>query len=210
MFYTERLVLRPYDESLDLESLWKASNDVEYRTMLGSNSLLPWTKDEVKKKFFSSTESVYNPMLPALAICVRPESNGEADSDKHPLELPAIGHIVLLAGKYDPKNRSAFLGVGILDAKNRGKGYGREAITFMLEYGFMELNVHRIELIVYSFNKSAAGLYRSIGFVDEGVARKTYFKSGVWHDTINMAILEEEWWEIRKTNKVRVMPAHLQ
>nr|OQO20480.1 hypothetical protein B0A51_10602 [Rachicladosporium sp. CCFEE 5018] len=209
MFSTERLVLRAYDEALDLVSLWKAMNDIEYRTMLGNASLLPWAKEEVRKKFFSS-ESIYNPMLPALAICVKPEISVEEDSNKHPSELPAIGHIGLLAGRYDPKNRVAMLGVGIMDAKDRGKGYGREAITFMLEYGFMELNIHRIELIVYAFNESAARLYRSIGFIDEGIARKNYFKSGVWHDTINMAVLEEEWWAIRKTNNVRVMPAHLQ
>ncbi|KAK6440519.1 hypothetical protein LTR95_003256 [Oleoguttula sp. CCFEE 5521] len=188
-------------------------NNIEYRTMLGKGSLLPWTKKDVKKKSLSS-ESIYNPLLPALAICVKPEISGEADGDKHPLELPAIGHIGLLAGRYDPKNRVAMLGVGIMDAKDRGRGYGREAITLMLEYGFMELNIHRIghtlELIVYAFNESAARLYHSIGFIDEGIARKNYFKSGVWHDTINMIVLKEEWSEIRKTNGVRVMPAHLQ
>jgi len=63
---------------------------------------------------------------------------------------------------WDIKNRVAVFGILIFKPEDRGKGYGKEVSTWTLEYAFMELGVHRVELQVYSFNERAMRLYRSM------------------------------------------------
>ena len=51
-------------------------------------------------------------------------------------------------------NRTGLLAIGIGDANDRGKGYGKEAIHLILKYAFYELNLHRVGLDVISYNKA--------------------------------------------------------
>ncbi|MCI0709788.1 MAG: GNAT family N-acetyltransferase [Chloroflexi bacterium] len=74
-----------------------------------------------------------------------------------------------------------------------GKGFGREALTLLIEYGFRELNLNRIELTVLSFNAAAIHLYQKLGFQQEGVLRQHLFRDGTYHDTWVMALLRDEW-----------------
>ena len=59
-------------------------------------------------------------------------------------------------------HRNARLGIFIGDEKNRGNGYGKEAIKLLLEYGFNNLNLNNIMLNVYDFNKRAIKVYESL------------------------------------------------
>ena len=74
-----------------------------------------------------------------------------------------------------------------------GKGYGTEAIQLILEYGFRQLQLHRIELEVYDFNPRAQHVYEKVGFVREGVRRDVLLWDGVYHSAIVMGILAEEY-----------------
>ncbi|WNS41953.1 GNAT family protein [Paenibacillus sp. MMS20-IR301] len=93
----------------------------------------------------------------------------------------------------DPDNRSANLRIAIGEERYQGQGYGREALLLMLDYGFGILNLHRIELEVYSYNARAAHVYESVGFVREGVRRDTLFYNHEYHDVIMMGMLESEY-----------------
>ncbi|MEK4518954.1 GNAT family protein [Paenibacillus sp. FSL H8-0122] len=95
----------------------------------------------------------------------------------------------------DGDNRNANLRIAIGDEQHQGQGYGREALLLMLDYGFGILNLHRIELEVYSYNARAAHVYESIGFVQEGVRRQTLFYNHEYHDVIMMGMLESEYRE---------------
>lgn len=74
-----------------------------------------------------------------------------------------------------------------------GKGFGREALSQLIEYGFLELNLNRIELTVLAFNAAAIHLYQSLGFQQEGILRRRLFRDGKYHDTWVMALLRDEW-----------------
>lgn len=63
----------------------------------------------------------------------------------------------------------------------------------MLDYGFGILNLHRIELEVFTYNKRAAHVYEKIGFVREGVRRHALFYNHEYHDVILMSMLEDEY-----------------
>ncbi|NDI35316.1 GNAT family N-acetyltransferase [Chengkuizengella sediminis] len=102
-----------------------------------------------------------------------------------------IGDIALQ--DIDTINRSSNIRIAIDVEQNQGKGYGSEAISLMLEYGFGILNLHRIELEVFSFNKRAAHVYEKLGFKREGIQRDRLYYNHLYHDAILMSILEEEY-----------------
>ena len=93
-------------------------------------------------------------------------------------------------------HRNAMLGIFIGDEKNRGNGYGKEAIKLLLEYGFNNLNLNNIMLNVYEFNKGAIKVYESLGFKKFGTRHKSYYFKGKFYDEIQMEILKEEYNEI--------------
>ncbi|MDF9847429.1 MULTISPECIES: GNAT family protein [unclassified Paenibacillus] len=95
----------------------------------------------------------------------------------------------------DRGNRTANLRLAIGEERHQNRGYGREALLLMLEYGFGILNLHRIELEVYTFNSRAEHVYESVGFVREGVRRQTLFYNHEYHDVVMMSMLEHEYRE---------------
>ncbi|MBG9617569.1 GNAT family N-acetyltransferase [Bacillus cereus] len=90
-------------------------------------------------------------------------------------------------------NRTGLLAIGIGDANDRGKGYGKEAIHLILKYAFYELNLHRVGLDVISYNKAAIALYKKIGFQMEGCMIEAVQRDGKCFDRIIMGILRDEW-----------------
>ncbi len=94
-----------------------------------------------------------------------------------------------------PNNRDANFRIAIFDAYTN-LGYGTEATKLMLEYGFGILNLHRIELDVYSFNDRATHVYEKIGFQKEGVKRENWYYNHQYYDSIIMSILDYEYREL--------------
>ncbi|MDV2682933.1 GNAT family protein [Alkalihalophilus lindianensis] len=93
----------------------------------------------------------------------------------------------------DYKNRNAECIIDIGEKDYWGKGYATEALKLLLDYAFLELNLHRISLKVFSFNERAIGVYCKLGFKQEGVSRQSLYREGKWHDIIHMGILREEY-----------------
>lgn len=83
----------------------------------------------------------------------------------------------------------------------QGSGFGREAIQLVLRHGFNNLNLHRIEVKVYSFNHRAYQLYLRCGFQEEGRLRERIQRDGVYYDQIFMGILQEDYHQLRERNQ---------
>jgi RimJ/RimL family protein N-acetyltransferase len=81
----------------------------------------------------------------------------------------------------------------VIDETCWGRGYGSDATRLLLTYGFQQLKLHRIELLVLDDNDRARRMYRNLGFVDEGIRREACLIDGEWHDVIMMGLLETEW-----------------
>ena len=88
-------------------------------------------------------------------------------------------------------HRHAEFGIYIGDPKYRGGGYGSDALRTLIKYGFNDLNLNKIWCEVYS-NNQALGLYRHIGFKDEGVFRQHYFNEGKYWDSYLLSLLRGE------------------
>ncbi|PJF44100.1 MAG: N-acetyltransferase, partial [Phototrophicales bacterium] len=98
----------------------------------------------------------------------------------------------------DLRNRSSEVGISIGQPSYWDQGYGTDAMRVLLRYGFYEINLHRIELKVYSFNERAIRSYEKLGFQKEVVARQAIFRDGQYHDVIIMGLLRSEWRDVRE------------
>ncbi len=79
------------------------------------------------------------------------------------------------------------------EVSSRGQGYGTEAVELLLDFGFRDLNLHRIYLHVFSHNAAAIRVYEKSGFVREGLLRQTAYIDGEYRDVILMGIIREEY-----------------
>jgi RimJ/RimL family protein N-acetyltransferase len=86
-----------------------------------------------------------------------------------------------------------FVAIGIGDPAYRGNGYGTDAMRVMLRYGFMELNLYRIQLDAFSYNERAIKSYLKAGFVVEGRMRGMLLRDGRRWDFVYMSVLRDEW-----------------
>ena len=118
-----------------------------------------------------------------------------ADEDQGRFVIEAEGALIGTIGLNHPDRRSGTseLGIGIYDPDYLGKGYGRDAIRVILEWGFRIQNFRRIWLSVTSDNVRAIRSYAACGFVEEGRQREHVFAAGQYVDLVHMGLLRSEW-----------------
>ncbi|CAM2962539.1 GNAT family protein [Hathewaya histolytica] len=93
----------------------------------------------------------------------------------------------------DLRNRHGEVGIFIGNKSYWGKGYGVEALTLLLDFGFNVINLESIHLVAYGFNESAIKCYRKVGFKECGRIRNAYTLAGNKYDQIIMDILSSEF-----------------
>ncbi len=102
-----------------------------------------------------------------------------------------IGHVGLY--KIDPRLRKGEFAIIVGDTRSQGKGIGRSATVAMLDWGFGQLNLHKISLSVLASNRRAIRLYETLGFRREGVLRDEQFRDARYVDVVLMSLLDSEW-----------------
>ena len=74
-----------------------------------------------------------------------------------------------------------------------GLGYMKEAMTEILNYGFNEMNLNRVEGFVESSNASCKKAIEKLGFHLEGTMRDTEMKAGKYINVDVYRMLKREW-----------------
>ena len=170
----DRLYLSPMNPD-DKELYTKWMNDKAVSENLGSYFRMISLISE--EKWIEKAVNDYN-----FAIVLR-------DDDR------LIGNVSLM--EVDNVNQTTTLGIFIGENDDRNKGYGKEAIKLILNYGFNTLNLNNIMLSVYSFNERAFNTYKKIGFKKIGVRRNSVYRDGQVYDEIFMDILKDEFNDIK-------------
>ncbi len=104
------------------------------------------------------------------------QSNAKAYMIMHKETERLVGIVSLI--NIDYKNRSAECIIDIGAKDMWAKGIGSSALSLILEFAFLELNLHRVYLQVFSFNKRAIKLYEKMGFTQEGRQRQALYRMG--------------------------------
>lgn len=110
----------------------------------------------------------------------------EKEKDSDILGLVSLANI-------NTTNQSAIFHIMIGNQIDRGKGIGFFATKEMLNHAFNNMNLNRVELTVLEDNFRAIELYKKVGFLKEGIKRKSIYKNGKYVNVIMMAILKEDF-----------------
>lgn len=84
------------------------------------------------------------------------------------------------------------LGYGLAE-KRQGQGIMREALELAIDYGFKQMNLHRIQANYMPHNRRSGGVLRRLGFTVEGYARDYLFLNGAWEDHVLTSLTNKEW-----------------
>lgn len=93
---------------------------------------------------------------------------------------------------YHKNHRCAEIGYE-LNRQYWRKGLMFEAGVAILDFGFNQLNLHRIEANVTVGNEGSARLLRKLGFTQEGTWRDKVFNQGQFLSLWQFALLEDEY-----------------
>jgi RimJ/RimL family protein N-acetyltransferase len=91
------------------------------------------------------------------------------------------------------RNRKAEVGIFIGDKNYWSKGFGSQALSLIVDYGFNILNLNNIMLEVFGYNKRALNAYKKVGFKEIGGRREAIIFAGEKYDEIYMDILASEF-----------------
>jgi len=162
-------------EKNDMEHFYKWFSDSEFLKFYDYYPPLPQTKEEVDKTF-----SYYEK---------------KEKSDVFAIRLVNDDQIIGIAGYDDiiKENKVATLFIGIGSKDSRGNGYGKESMKILLNYGFNDMDLYRIQLNVLEFNQSAIALYEKTGFIKEGTYREFVLRDDKRYDLFLYGLLKNEW-----------------
>ena len=172
----ERVFLRPFERTdAELYRRWRA--DAEPMALAGWSDPAPMSLAQVEQRIERVTvdqgKEMYNFLICLLA-------------DKRP-----IGEVMLF--ELDRRNGSAELGIFIGETSEWGKGYGTDAVTALVAFGFRELRLERIWLNVWTENDRARRAYERAGFVLEATLRHDRYEGGHYTSGHVMSLLRDEW-----------------
>src|SRR5690606_2010418 len=174
MLKGEKVILRPVRRE-DLPLLNQMKNDVEGELAGGGDPPMPQPLPMLEAEYEQSW------------------SRGGRDNVNFAIEADGklIGGCALF--DFDSTAHTCQLGITIGDKAYWGKGYGREAISLLVNYAFQHRNLHKVFLRVHSKNERAIRAYQAVGFAEEGRLRDHVWSNGAYDDLIYMGILREEW-----------------
>lgn len=177
----KKVVLRPF-EANDWKIMIDILEDLEVKKLTGSitndeeaNKTLDTSNKEKIKCWYQSRNQQTDRL--DLAIVDRETGN-------------LIGEVVY--NDFDEDTNNIYLRI-LIGAAGRNRGLGTEAISLFIEYGFQVLNLHKIELEVYSFNPRAEKSYKKNGFILEGVRRESFCYNAEYIDTKLYGMLKSDY-----------------
>ena len=77
--------------------------------------------------------------------------------------------------------------------KYRGKGFMHEALKRIIDYGFGEMRLNRIEAFMEPGNEPSKRMIKKLGFKQEGVLREHYRSADKIHDSIVFSLLRSDY-----------------
>ena len=176
MLKGKNVILRPVKRS-DISYFLEWFNDLEVIQYLGM--YLPMT--EMAEEKFIEELGTTRARSDALFVIEVIEGNS----------TKPIGNCGL--GGINSKDNHANFGIVIGEKDYWSKSYGTEAARLLINYGFQQLNLHRISSSAVAYNERSIKLHKKVGFREEGHLRQRMFKNGQYHDLVQFGILREEW-----------------
>lgn len=166
-------------EHINLYAKWE--NDQETRRY--SRNSFPISLEEFKKWIKEAGEKTGTPNDLIFEIW-------------HKKDKKIIGHVGF--NYINWTDRNANLGMVIGESEYRSKDLGTEAATLLIDYGFNELNLYKIECGMYEVNVGSWKVAEKLGMHRELIYKEQAWVKGRYLDEYVYCIFLDEWKEKRK------------
>ena len=81
----------------------------------------------------------------------------------------------------------------LIDPDYWGQNLGTEAGKLIIDYGFKELNLHKITVTLFSPNKASVRVAEKIGFKHEITFQSGVYVDGKYIDALHYSIFKEDF-----------------
>lgn len=102
--------------------------------------------------------------------------------------------------RIDLSNNSGEIGY-VINPDYSGKGIATEAAARVLEFGFRELSLHRIEARHMKGNSASHRVMEKLGMKEEGTFREAYLVNGRYRTVTVCSMLDTEYSELCDKNR---------
>jgi len=110
------------------------------------------------------------------------------------LSIPAGQEIIGTCGFHNWKKEHARAEIGYeMDPRYWGQGLMSEAVLTILEYGFAEMRLNRVEAFVTVGNRKSLSFLERNGFLREGTLRQYEWARGCYQDQWICSLLKQDW-----------------
>ena len=175
MLYGQKIYLR-HLEIEDVHVIMKYWNNLELRQFL---LILHPCSQPQEEDFIRRTWKEHQSGIGSIWGIVR-KSSGELIGTVGLHRIHSIHH-------------TAEIGIAIWQPENWSKGFGSEAMTLILDYGFEFLNLQMVSIQVLERNHRAKHVYEKLGFRNAGKIRRARFFAKEYEDIYFLDLLREEW-----------------
>ena len=146
-------------ENEDLDFLYNLENDESHWEL--SSTQTPYSKSLLKAYLKNAHQDIYEAKQLRMVI---------SDYNNRALGLIDIFD-------FDFKNKRAGIGIIIAAVRDRGKGYGKEALKLLVEYCLTRLNLHQLYCNIAENNTKSLNLFQQQGFTIVGLKKDWNFNN---------------------------------
>lgn len=171
---TERLLIQKLD-SQTMNIIFKTNKENEIKRILGITNEQEFDR---QKKIHEKGYESYNQKMLNFQI-VEKQSN------------TIIGNCGFHS--WNPQHHRAEIGYALNSDEFKNKGFMKEALGKILQYGFNELDMNRIEALIDENNTPSKKLLEYFGFTREGNLREHYLVDGIFEDSMMYSLLKSEY-----------------
>ncbi len=172
---TERLILRRFEfsDAQDMLELWISKPEIQYPY----SEPVYTTLAEVNKLLDKYISSYQSDNYYRWAIISRNDNR-------------CIGQIAFYL--VNTANHFAEIEYCVA-AEYQNRGYVTEAANALLEFGFNQMDLHRIQISAKDFNVPSRRVIEKCGFTYEGTLRGFFYYKGKYIDRLYYSMLKEEF-----------------
>ncbi|MCD1116025.1 GNAT family N-acetyltransferase [Chryseobacterium turcicum] len=171
---TEHLLIQKLD-SETMNQIFDLNNDDEIRKILGITTEDEFTR---QKKIHQKGYESYNRTMLNFQIVEKQSSVIIGNCGFH---------------TWNPQHHRAEIGYALNIDEFKNKGFMKEALEKIIEFGFEEMKLNRIEALIDENNIPSKKLLKHFGFNWEGVMRGHYLVNGIFEDSVLYSLLQSEY-----------------
>ncbi|MDN6295521.1 MAG: GNAT family N-acetyltransferase [Alkalibacterium sp.] len=84
-----------------------------------------------------------------------------------------------------------------------GLGIMTKAVSTLLDYAFMERDLHKVEIWAAEDNQKSRNIPKRLGFTQEGIRRDDEYINGKYLTMVIYGLLKEEWQKMESNTKTK-------